>query len=93
MNFARTHYPKTFNYNDNEVPLPLPILVDDKQEVSKGLDLMRMEWGGTETLQNVPAVYFIDKDGILRFKYISQSTIDRPSTEYILNVIESILGD
>jgi peroxiredoxin len=91
INFANKHYPKTFNYNDNKIPLPLPILVDEKQEVSKGLDLVRTEWGGTKTLQNVPAVFFIDKDGILRFKYISQSTIDRPSTEYILNIIESIL--
>jgi peroxiredoxin len=91
MDFARHHFPKTFNYGDKKIPLPLPILVDEKQEVSKGLDLMRTEWGGTKTLQNVPAVYFIDKDGILRFKYISQSTIDRPSAEYILNFIESIL--
>ena len=90
MNFARNHYPKTFGYADKGIPLPLPILVDDKQEVSKGLDLMRTEWGGTKTLQNVPAVYFIDKNGILRFKYISQSTIDRPSAEYILNFIESM---
>lgn len=91
MNFTRSHYTKTFGYGDQKIPLPLPILVDDKQEVSKGLDLMRTEWGGTKILQNVPAVYFIDKDGILRFKYISQSTTDRPSTEYILNFIESIL--
>lgn len=91
MNFAQNHYPKTFNYGDEKIPLPLPILVDEKQEISKGLDLLRTEWGGTETLQNVPAVYFIDKDGILRFKYISQSTADRPATEYILNFIEYIL--
>ena len=91
MQFVRNHYPKTFNYGDNKIPLPLPILIDDKQEVSKGLDIMRTEWGGTKTLQNVPAIYFIDKEGILRFKYISQSTADRPSAVYILNFIESIL--
>lgn len=90
MNFARKHYPKTILYDDNLVPLPLPVLVDEKQEVSEGLDLMRKEWGGTRVLQNVPAVYIIDKEGILRFKYISQSTFDRPTTEYILNIMESI---
>jgi len=52
---------------------------------------MRTEWDGTNVLQNVPTVYIIDKDGILRFKYLSQSTIDRPSAEYILNYIESTL--
>jgi hypothetical protein len=91
MNFARNHYPKKFNYGDKKIPLTLPILIDDKQEVSKGLDVMRTEWDGTKTLQNVPVVYLIDKDGILRFKYISQSTTDRPSAEYILNYIEKII--
>jgi alkyl hydroperoxide reductase subunit AhpC len=91
MEFVRNHYPKTFNYGDKKVPLSLPILIDDKLEVSKGLDLIRTEWGGTKVLQNVPAVYFIDKDGILRFKYVSQSTTDRPSAKYILDYIESIL--
>jgi peroxiredoxin len=89
-NKKNSRFPKTFDYGDEKIPLPLPILVDDKQEVSKGLGLMRTEWGGTNVLQNVPAVYIIDKDGIVRFKYISQSTFDRPSSEYILNVIESI---
>jgi alkyl hydroperoxide reductase subunit AhpC len=91
MQFVRNHYPKTFDYGDTKIPLPLPILIDDKQEVSKGLDLMRMEWDGTKVLQNVPAIYFIDKDGIVRFKYISQSTADRPSADYVLNCIESLL--
>ncbi len=91
MQFVRNHFPKTFNYGDKKIPLPLPILIDDKQEVSKGLDLMRTEWDGTKVLQNVPAIYFIDKEGILRLKYISQSTADRPSAEYVLNFIESIL--
>lgn len=86
-----SRFPKTFDYGSKKIPLPLPILVDDKQEVSKGLDVMRTEWGGTNVIQNVPAVYIIDKDGVLRFKYISQSTEDRPSAEYILNYIESML--
>lgn len=90
MHYVQTHFPKSFNYVDNKVPLVLPVLVDDKQEVSKGLDLMRTEWGGTKVLQNVPAVYIIDKDGILRFKYISQSTEDRPSSALILKWIESL---
>jgi hypothetical protein len=91
MNYARKHYPKSFNYADNKIPMPIPVLMDEKQEVSKGLDILRTEWDGTKTLQNVPTVYFIDKEGILRFKYLSQSTTDRPTSEYILNYIESVL--
>lgn len=90
MNFVRNHYPRTFNFTDKKIPLPLPVLMDDKQEVSKGLDVMRMEWDGTKVFQNVPVVYFIDAAGVLRFKYISQSTADRPTAEYVLNFIESI---
>jgi peroxiredoxin len=89
MKFAQRRFPKTFDYSEKPVPLPLPILLDDKQEVSKGLDILRTEWDGTKTLQNVPTVYFIDKNGILRFKYMSQSTADRPTAQYLLSIIEN----
>lgn len=92
ISYVKEHFPKSFNYADKDLPLQLPILLDEKQEVSKGLDLMRMEWGGTKVLQNVPAVYIIDENGVLRFKYISQATEDRPSAKYILDYIESILA-
>ncbi len=91
MTFARAYFPKSFDFSDREVPLPLPVLIDENQEVSKGLDLSRTEWGGSKTLQNIPAIYIIDKDGVLRFKYISQSTIDRPSAEYILNFMDKMM--
>jgi peroxiredoxin len=91
MIFARTHYPNKFDFTGKKVPLPLPVLMDDKQEVSKGLDVFRMEWGGTKTMQDIPAVFIIDKEGILRFKYVSQNTVDRPTTSYILNFIEKML--
>jgi len=90
MRFAQKHFPKKISYPDNKIPLLLPILMDDKQEVSKGLDISRTEWDGTKTLQNVPLVYFIDKEGILQFKYISQSTAYRPTADYVLKMIESI---
>ena len=91
MNFTRTHFPKDFDYKDKNVPLPLPIVLDDKQEVSKGLNLSRTEWDGSKTLQNIPAVFIINKEGILKFKYISQATIDRPSSEYIMEIMDKIL--
>lgn len=89
--YAKNHFYKKLDFPpDNKVPLVIPVLADDKQEVSKGLDIMRTEWGGTKVLQNVPTVYIIDKDGILRFKYFSQATEDRPSAAYILEFIESV---
>ncbi len=90
MRFAQKRFPRKFTYPDNKIPLVLPIVMDEKQEVSKGLDISRTEWDGTKTLQNVPLIYYIDKEGILQFKYISQSTTDRPTADYILKMIESI---
>jgi len=90
IRFAQKHFPKSFSYPDNKIPLTLPILMDEKQEVSKGLDISRTEWDGTKTLQNVPLIYYIDKNGILQFKYISQSTADRPTAAYVLQMIEYI---
>jgi peroxiredoxin len=91
VEYTRIHCAKNFDFTDKKVPLPLPILMDEKQEVSKGLDVLRTEWDGTETLQDVPTVFIIDKEGILRFKYISQNTVDRPTSAYILNFIEKML--
>jgi peroxiredoxin len=91
MEFSRANYPKKFDFTGQKVPLPLPILVDDKQEVSKGLDLFRTEVGKSKTAQNIPAVYLIDKKGIIRFKYISQNTTDRPTSAYIIEMIEKLL--
>ena len=56
MDFAREHYPKTFDYSNKKIPLPLPVLIDDKQEVSKGLDLLRTELDGRKSRQYVPGV-------------------------------------
>jgi peroxiredoxin len=91
MEFARTTFPQTFDFMSKKVPLPLPVLIDDKLEVSKGLDLSRTEWDKCKTLQNIPAVFIIDKEGVIRFKYISQNTVDRPTSDYILNFIEKML--
>lgn len=91
MEFTRANYPQRFDFTNKKVPLPIPILVDDKQEVSKGLDLSRMEWDGGKTLQNVPTLFIIDKEGIVQFKYMSQSAADRPSSAYVLRFIEKML--
>jgi peroxiredoxin len=91
MQFTREHYPKNFDFTGKKVPLPLPVLMDTAQVVSKGLDLFRMEWGKSKTFQNIPAVYIIDKEGIIRFKYVSQSTTDRPTSGYIIKMIEKLL--
>jgi len=66
------------------------ILIDADAAVSKGLGLFTAEWGGSKIEQNVPTVYIIDEEGLLRFKYISQNTFDRPGPDYLLRILACI---
>jgi peroxiredoxin len=91
INYTRQKFPKTFTFPDEKVNLPFPILMDANQELSKGLDIFRLEWNGGNAPQNIPSVYIIDTEGNLRFKYISQNTFDRPSSEYILTYIQKMI--
>ena len=91
MEFCRKHYPRSFDFKDKNIELTIPVLVDEDQMVSKGLDLFRMEWDGGSTAQNIPAVYLIDNDGNLQFKYISQNTTDRPTAVYLKDIIRKMV--
>jgi hypothetical protein len=39
----------------------------------------------------VPTVFLIDKAGVIRFKYTSQSTYDRPSAGYLVKVLARMM--
>jgi peroxiredoxin len=53
------------------------------------LDLFRMEWG-SKVDRNVPTTFIIDRNGIVRFKYFSQNTVDRPGYEYLMGILDCI---
>ena len=91
METAREAWPKVFDFSDNKIPTPFPILIDDNRKVSIGLELFRTEWNLNRAEQNIPTIFIIDQDGILRFKYMSQTTMDRPSMEYILKFIDRMI--
>jgi peroxiredoxin len=91
MEGYRRFFPKTLVFEEGRVPTPFPILIDGDQKVSKGLGLFTTEWGGSKTEQNIPAMYIIDAGGKVVFKYFSQSTVDRPSFEYLFNIIEKLI--
>jgi peroxiredoxin len=84
-------FPKKFAFEGGKVPFPFPVLVDADRMLSKSLGLFTLEWGGRMAAQNIPTVFIIDAQGVVRFKYVSQSTADRPSTEYLLSFIEKML--
>jgi len=89
MERYRKLFPKDLTVPKEGIPVPIPILVDGDRKVSKGLDLFRTEWG-SKVDQNVPTTFIIDRNGIVRFKYFSQNTVDRPSYEYLMGVLDCI---
>jgi peroxiredoxin len=87
MDMYRKFLPKDLTVTKEEIPGPFPILIDGDRKVSKGLDLFREEWG-SKVDQNVPTTFILDKKGIVRYKYFSQNTFDRPSYEYLMGILD-----
>ncbi len=91
MEIARQAYPKQYAFAAGAVPMPFPILLDEKREFSRGLDLFREEWSGGKGDQNIPAVFLLDSEGVVRFKLIGQHTLDRPSADYLEKIMAAVL--
>jgi len=90
MDFTRSAFPKSYSFEKGKVPTPFSLLIDAERKVSKGLGLFTTEWGGSKVEQCISSVYIVDKEGVLQFKYIGQSTFDRPSFEYLIKVLAKI---
>ena len=91
VHFANKHYPKSFNIKTGETPQPYRILSDADHQLSERLDIFRSEWWGTKVDQNLPTFILLDEEGIVKFKYISQQTIDRPSSAYLLKIMDEFI--
>jgi peroxiredoxin len=90
MEMARKGFPKEYSAEKGNVPVPFPVLMDEDRKVTKGLGLFMTEWSGSKIDQLIPSVFVIDRQGILRFKYVGQNTWDRPSWEYMKKVLEAV---
>lgn len=86
----RSLFPKDLSMKEGEVPTPFPLLLDPERRISKTLGVFASEWGGSKGDQGVPAVFILDGEGILRFKYISQSTADRPDLAYLGWILDKL---
>jgi peroxiredoxin len=71
--------------------LPFPILIDGERKLSQGLQIFTMFWDRSYVEQNIATVFLLDKEGLVRFKYLSQNTVDRPSAEFMLKFVERML--
>lgn len=90
MEGFRRLFPKDFALEKGEAPAPFPVLVDGERSLSKSLGLFQTEWSGSKIEQNIPSIYIVDAAGVLQFKYVGQSTVDRPSYDYLLKVLDVI---
>ncbi|MGB9892935.1 MAG: peroxiredoxin family protein [Candidatus Saccharicenans sp.] len=86
----RRLFPKDFSVSKDNLPMPFPILIDGDHKISSGLGLFSTNWNGSQVEQNIPSVFLLDDQGIVRFKYLGQNTLDRPSYEYLFKILEMI---
>ena len=89
--YVKEFFPENYIKKEGNFELPIPILMDDKQELAKGLRLLKEEWGGTKVEQTIPTVFILDKEAKVRFKYHSQYTNDRPTSAYLVEVLEKMM--
>ncbi len=92
MERYRQLFPLDLSVKKGEIPTPFPILIDADRKLSKTLGLFMTEWGGGKVDQNIPSVYIVDAGGTLMFKYLGQSTVDRPEYDYLFKVLDVLNG-
>ena len=83
--------PRPVAFSSGPGATPFPILCDADRAVSTRLGLFAPEWDGATVAQNVPTVFIVDRNGVIRFKYTSQNTFDRPSASYLLEVVRRLV--
>lgn len=89
-NWAKLAFPIKFSAQPDDKHTIIPVLVDEKHNLSKQMKIYTRFWDGIAAEQNVASVLIIDKYGILQLKYIGQMTEDRPSVKYLLNFIDKL---
>jgi peroxiredoxin len=85
--WVKSKFPLVFDVKKDDPHTIIPVLVDENRTLSRQLKLFTNFWDGVSAEQNIASVFIIDKNGILRFKYIGQMTEDRPSVEFLLDYI------
>ena len=88
--WVRKKFPLVFKIEKNDPHNVIPVLVDEDRSLSRQLKIFTNFWDNVSAEQNMASVFIIDKKGILRFKYIGQMTEDRPSIDFLLEVIREM---
>ncbi len=88
--WARGSFPKTFTVTEDAPHSVIPVLVDEQRTLSRMLKIFTGFWDGVTSEQNIATTLIIDKNGVLQFKYIGQMTEDRPSVDFLLDIIKEM---
>jgi peroxiredoxin len=88
--WVKTHM-KSIVYEKGKVPQPFKLLVDDKFTLGKRLDVYKTEWSGAKVDQYQPTIILLDTKGNVIFKYMSQYTLDRPNTDYLIKMMDTLI--
>jgi peroxiredoxin len=80
---AKKIFRKKYAWGKGQVTASLPILVDSERVVSRRLQLFTTFWDQINAEQNIPAVFILDPQGNVLYKYISQTTLDRPTWDVL----------
>lgn len=88
--WARYNFPIKFEVKENDPHSTIPVLLDENRTLSKQLKVFTHFWDGVTSDQNIASVFIIDKNGTLKFKYIGQMTEDRPTTEFLLDIVKNM---
>jgi peroxiredoxin len=86
--YITTNYTKKTDLKNDE--FTIPILVDAEGKLSQRFQLFTSFWDGIRSEQNIPTIFIVDKQGIIQFKYHSQSTFDRPSADYLVKYLKNL---
>lgn len=88
--WAKGNFPIVFDAKQDDPHNTIPVIIDENRTLSRRLKIFTNFWDGVSAEQNIASVFIIDKNGILRFKYIGQMTEDRPSVEFLLDFIKKM---
>jgi len=88
--WVNDHFPIDFEVTADDPHTWIPILSDEKRELSRQLKIFTGFWDGVSAEQNMASFLIIDSKGILQYKYIGQMTEDRPSVDFLLEQLKKV---
>lgn len=90
MEFAKRKFVHTPTFENGKADTRIPILIDSERILSKKMQVFTTFWDQMKSEQNIPLALVIDEKGKIVFKYLSQTTFDRPGSDYLINYIKNM---